>query len=185
MVYIFATTGVMLFGGLVYDGNKDLDSTDYRDGNMEILNFNDLGLAMVSLFTNLVTSFVPEFYEAFTTVAPYPWLAVVYWVSFYIAGVMVVFNVFASFIIDLFLAVYEDGIQEETEGVAEARAEAEQGYVTIGKFQGADALYKKMFLEDADDEGEEGVEKIQKVLVECHAEKSTNQMMERMAKGKK
>jgi hypothetical protein len=102
---------------------------DYRDSNYEILNFNDFGLGMVSLFVNLVTAFVPEFYEAFCAVSDFPWLAVVFWVSFYVVGVMVVFNVFASFIIDLFLAVYEQGSIEEIETEAEQAAEALEGYV--------------------------------------------------------
>ena len=102
---------------------------DYRDSNYEILNFNDFGLGMVSLFVNLVTAFVPEFYEAFVAVSSTPWLAVVFWVSFYVIGVMVVFNVFASFIIDLFLAVYEQGSVAEIETEAEQAHEALEGYV--------------------------------------------------------
>ena len=39
---------------------------------------------------------------------PVPAVAATYWVSFYIVGILMVFNVFASFIIDIFLALYED-----------------------------------------------------------------------------
>mmetsp|Transcript_97632 Transcript_97632/g.279235 ORF Transcript_97632/g.279235 Transcript_97632/m.279235 type:complete len:464 (+) Transcript_97632:1339-2730(+) len=159
ILYVYATMGVMLFGGLIYDGNEALspdgEDLDYRDSNYEILNFNDFGLGMVSLFVNLVTAFVPEFYEAFCAVSDFPWLAVVFWVSFYVVGVMVVFNVFASFIIDLFLAVYEQGSIEEIETEAEQAAEALEGYVTLGKFKGSDAMYKEMFLEDGDEDGDD------------------------------
>ena len=108
--------------GTFLAGNEDLADTDYRDSGYDILCFNDMGLAMVSLYVNLITAFVPEFYEAFCAVSSTPWLAVLFWVSFYVIGVMIVFNVFASFIIDLFLAVYDQGAIEEIETAAAACA---------------------------------------------------------------
>ena len=51
-----------------------LDDTDYRDSHMDVLNFNDHGLALVSLFCNLITAFVPEFYEAYSLVYKPRWV---------------------------------------------------------------------------------------------------------------
>ena len=61
-----------------------------------MFNFNDHGLALVSLFANLITGFVPEFYEAYTTVTEHPTVAVVFWVSFYVVGVLASFNIFGG-----------------------------------------------------------------------------------------
>jgi len=111
-VYVYAYLGVILFGGLIYEGNSNLDDTDYRESNYEILNFNDMGLALVSLFVNLTVSFVPEFYAAFTAVLGIPCVSEMFWISFYVVGGLMIFNVYASFIIDLFLQNYEDGSSE-------------------------------------------------------------------------
>lgn len=108
-VYAYAYLGVILFGGLIYEGNPNLEDTDYRDSNFDILNFNDMGLALVSLFVNLTVSFVPEFYFAFTAVLRVPFVSEIFWVSFYVVGGLMIFNVYASFIIDLFLQNYETG----------------------------------------------------------------------------
>ena len=80
--YLYAVLGVMLFGGLVYDDQTVLDGTDYRDGYMDVLNFNDHGLALVSLFCMLVTAFVPEFYQAYSLLYKPTWVPVTYWISF-------------------------------------------------------------------------------------------------------
>lgn len=42
-MFTYSAIGMLLFGGLIYDGNADLDDTDYRDSNFEVLNFNDMG----------------------------------------------------------------------------------------------------------------------------------------------
>ena len=34
-LFIYAVAGVMLFGGLIFDGNDALDETDYRDSGYD------------------------------------------------------------------------------------------------------------------------------------------------------
>ena len=134
-LFIYAVAGVMMFGGLIFDGNDALDDTDYRDSGYDgrqarvgpkpvpscharlalplktlifsfdppnpslhpVFNFNDHGLALVSLFANLITGFVPEFYEAYTTVSEHAMFAVCFWVSFYVVGVLASFNIFGRY----------------------------------------------------------------------------------------
>merc|ERR1712178_312071 len=133
-MYVYAFLGVMLFGGLIYDGNKDLEGTDYRDSNYEILNFNDMGLAMVSLFVNLITSFVPEFYEAGCAVFPIPAIA--------------------SFFIDIFLALYEDRDEPDLATAELESAKAKDGEKVTAAYSGSDDIYQKLFLEKGSEEYE-------------------------------
>jgi hypothetical protein len=154
-MYLYAFAGVMLFGGLIYEGNEDLEGTDYRDSGYEILCFNDMGLAMVSLYVNLITSFVPEFYEAGTAVFPIPGVASLYWVSFYIIGILMVFNVFASFIIDIFLALYEDQDEPDIATREEGSVAQIEGQKATATYSGSDDIYQKLFLEKGSEEYEE------------------------------
>jgi len=159
-MYMYSAAGVMLFGGLIYDGNADLVETDYRDSNYDILNFNDFGLGMISLFVNLITAFVPEFYEAYSAVSSSPMVAVIFWVSFYIVGVLVVFNVFASFIIDLFLAQYENKEKSEATtkveaGIAHAEDTGTSEFKVLAGNVGTDDIYKAMFMEEDGEETDE------------------------------
>lgn len=160
-MYVYSALGVMIFGGLIYDGNADLEGTDYRDSNYDILNFNDFGLGMISLFVNLITAFVPEFYEAFSAVSKFPMVAVIFWVSFYVIGVLVVFNVFASFIIDIFLAQYEnaeksDSARKVEDGLKHAEGQGSSDFKVLSSFVGSDDIYKAMFMEEDGEEAEEG-----------------------------
>jgi len=154
VLYLYAFLGVLLFGGLIYDLNPALEGTDYRDSNFDVLNFNDMALGMVSLFANLVTAFVPEFYEAYTAVHTYPIVAVAFWVSFYIVGILVIFNIFASFIIDVFLAQYESNEKSIAEQETTSTHVA-AGFKVVTTFRGSDDIYQKVFMEDEDAAAEE------------------------------
>jgi len=150
----YAYAGTMLFGGLIYDGNEDLADTDYKDSNYDILNFNDVGLGLVSLFVNLITSFVPEFYEAYTTVSPWPWCAVIFWVSFYLIGIMIGFNIFASLIIDVFCVQMDTKdkpgvVQNEAvsllNDIREKEKENPSGVHVRAYFEGTDDIFMDLF----------------------------------------
>jgi hypothetical protein len=161
-MYLYAFAGVMMYGGLIYEGNEDLADTDYRDSGYDILCFNDMGLAMVSLYVNLITAFVPEFYEAGVAVFPVPAVAATYWVSFYIVGILMVFNVFASFIIDIFLALYEDQGEPDLAQQEETSVIQTDGSKATATYSGSDDIYQKLFLEKGSDEYNEVLDMFKK-----------------------
>ena len=70
----------------------------------------------MSLFPNLITGFVPEFVRAYTAVVEHESIAIAYWISFYVIGVLAAFNIFASLIIDIFLVTKDkcQKVQETT-----------------------------------------------------------------------
>ena len=54
--YIFATLGIQLFGGLIYEGNEALAPTGFAAGEYWPLNFNDFPSGMVTLFVLMVVN---------------------------------------------------------------------------------------------------------------------------------
>uniref|UniRef100_A0A7S2MR56 EF-hand domain-containing protein n=2 Tax=Octactis speculum TaxID=3111310 RepID=A0A7S2MR56_9STRA len=147
-LYAWAYTGVMVFGGLVYDNNELLDGTDYRDSGFDIFNFNDIGLGLVSLFANLITGFVPEFYGAFCIIEPYPFVGAIFWGSFYAIGVLIIFNVFASFIIDLFLELMKDENEEGKE--SPELTNDNDGMKVMANFRRSNPIYEELFQKEID-----------------------------------
>lgn len=92
--------------------------------------------------------------KAYTAVASSPMVAVVYWVSFYVIGILMVFNVFGAFIIDVFIQEMENKEEQKTNIVDEEMKsiKTENGEVKIlAHFQGSDDIYKDMFLEASED----------------------------------
>ena len=61
----------------------------------------------------------------------------------------VIFNIFASFIIDVFLAQYESN----EKSIAEQETSSTQvaaGFKVVTTFRGSDDIYQKVFMEDED-----------------------------------
>ena len=105
----------------------------------------------MSLFVNLCTAFVPEFFEAYTAVYHTPFIAVVFWVSFYVVGVLIAFNIFGAFIIDVFITQMEHKGQSVVEEETQSLRTTSEGVKVLATFQGSDDIYKKMFLDAAEE----------------------------------
>ena len=111
LCFLFATVGAALFQGRI---NCDphgpefakLRPTDFYANGYLPLNFNDYESAFVTLFCILVVNnwfvFVDGF-AAVTTVAT----SRLFFISFYLVGVLVLLNVVVAFILDAFLSELE------------------------------------------------------------------------------
>ena len=152
---LWSAAGVQLFGGLVYDGNPDLDADgDYLDSHYDVLNFNDFAMGFMPLFA-MVTSGGPytEFVEALNDVSGNG-AGYYFFISFYVAGVLIFFNVFSAFVIDAFLSQYSDNraLAHDEEADTLDQSCVEDGFRIVATRRSAQSdVYKDMFLEDDDD----------------------------------
>ncbi|KAK3277934.1 hypothetical protein CYMTET_14094 [Cymbomonas tetramitiformis] len=121
-IYVFAATGVLLFGGLMFPQNADLaEVSGFESGGAYVnSNFNDMPSAMVTLFDILVAGFDPNVVEGVAAVAS-TFQARLFFLIFYLVGSVVLFNVFTAFIIDAFIANYES---EDIQAAGSDRASA-------------------------------------------------------------
>lgn len=77
----WATLGVQLYGGLIYDGNEALEDTDYLDAKYDVLNCNDYAMSFISLFAFVTAGPFHEMIEAAEAVTSFPGLGYVYYIS--------------------------------------------------------------------------------------------------------
>jgi hypothetical protein len=146
----WSALGVQLLGGLIYEGNPALEDTDYLDAGYDVLNFNDFSMGFMSLFTYIVAGPFHEFIEAAEAVA-LPGTGYVFFISFYIVGTLIIFNVFSAFVIDAFLSQWEDSraLAEDTEDDTLDQSNVAEGFRIVARRPAnKDDVYKAMFLED-------------------------------------
>ena len=161
--FAWSAAGVALFGGRLYAGSPALDGTDYEDSDYYLLNFNDLVLGLLPLFA-MVTSGGPvsEVIDAAAR-ARRPegqqWVGYAFFISYYVVGVLVAFNIFSAFIIDAFISEYEaingaDGSLDDPDRDEVLLENEDLGYKVVVRGAGSrDDVYKKMFAEDLEDDG--------------------------------
>ncbi|KAH8069778.1 hypothetical protein JL721_5669 [Aureococcus anophagefferens] len=160
---LWSGAGVQLFGGLVYDGNGALEGSDYLDSHYDVLNFNDFAMGFLPLFA-MVTSGGPytEFVEALNDVSGAKGAGYYFFVSFYVVGVLIFFNVFSAFVIDAFLSQYTEAraLAHDDEADTLDQSCVEEGYRIVATRRSAqNDVYRAMFLEDDDgddDDDDEG-----------------------------
>lgn len=70
---VWACCGVHVWGGALYRGNPALVDTGYLQAGYDVFNFNDVPLAMLTLFVSLLSGHVGEFAEALTAVTTRTW----------------------------------------------------------------------------------------------------------------
>lgn len=158
---IWATFGVQFFGGLVYDGNPDLEDTDYVDAHYQILNFNDFGLAFLPLFA-MSTTGAPydELIEGLDNVSSFPAAGVVFYFTWYVVGCLVLANVFSAYVIDAFLSqftfdrekqniVATDGEPDEELHSLDQTLAGENYRIAAKRGSVTDDVYKAMFMEES------------------------------------
>ena len=82
-----------------------LQGTDYLSSGYATLNFNDVESAFVTLFCVLVVNNWFVVVDGFAAVASRD-VARVYFLSFYVIGVLLFLNIVVAFILDAFLSEY-------------------------------------------------------------------------------
>eukprot|EP01012_Entosiphon_sulcatum_P048453 TRINITY_DN6693_c0_g1_i1.p1 TRINITY_DN6693_c0_g1~~TRINITY_DN6693_c0_g1_i1.p1 ORF type:complete len:776 (+),score=86.95 TRINITY_DN6693_c0_g1_i1:42-2330(+) len=114
--YSYAVVGMALFRGVLQNpavastGDPDWDPTN-QNGNYYPLNFDTLPSAFVVLFNLMVVNNWYELLDAYRR-ATGPW-AIVYFVCWYVAMVLVVLNVLTSFVIDAYVSQTAEGGQTD------------------------------------------------------------------------
>lgn len=119
-VYVYAAAGTSLFGGLIYNGNKDLDpelyplvdayiQNDYWD-----LNFNDMSAAWLTLFFSVIVGYLTEIAEAIAATSSYGRWTVWFFISCFVVNSLIVSNVVIAFVVDLFVAT-DDGLDDQAD----------------------------------------------------------------------
>jgi two pore calcium channel protein len=124
-LYFFTTASVNFFGGLLYKGNDKLEGTDYEDKGWWVFNFNDIIMAFVTWFTQLLCEYAPEWADALDNACPWGYIAWYIFPTFYVVGVAVIFEILKAFTIETYLALKEeeDGEGEEEESDSDSDGE--------------------------------------------------------------
>lgn len=111
---VFGLIGCQAWGGLIYHADPALYDSDFINEDYVVLNFNDLPMAIFTLFAMLVMSFSPVHADALGRLSPWYGLGPIYCLAYYFVCVVIVFNILAAFTIDVFMAL-EDEAGKETD----------------------------------------------------------------------
>lgn len=127
--YFFASTGMLLYGGVITrdptnsQSQSLLEADDFVEGNYWANNFNDMFSGMNVLFNWLVVNNWTTMTSGLENASGNKWLTRLFFLSFYLLGVIGISNVITSFIINAFFQQLEtiENLQkadEEIEGEA-------------------------------------------------------------------
>jgi len=105
--YTYATIGVEVFGGDIYEGNPALVGTDYADGKYWPFNFNDFASGMVTLFVLMVGNNWQIFAKAFIA-ATHTGFTAIFFVSFAIIANLIVLNILMALILECSQSLREE-----------------------------------------------------------------------------
>lgn len=153
--YIWSVIGCQAYGGLVYSGAPELADSDMFEGNYDVFNFNDMGMAFFALLPFLVTGGVitPLISGYALVTGEHRFGSTAFFFSFQYFAFFVVFNIFVSFVIDgltMYDAVSINAVPEELQSFVELiHKHPEPGYDVV--FHGRtnqDSVYRKMFEDD-------------------------------------
>ncbi len=100
---LYATVGVMSFGGLFSRDNSLLIGSSFANGGYWAWNFNDFTGSLIIDYILMMVNNWYVFQDAAVIVTQSQWVRL-YFVSFHIAIVFIVLNLITSIIMDTFLA---------------------------------------------------------------------------------
>jgi hypothetical protein len=102
--FIYALTGMLLFGGMITADTEAIRNNDSTPANWGLVNFNDFPSSLVTLFSLMVVN------NWFITVEMYTILwgsrsVLLFFVTFYAIAVLVGLNIIVCFAIDMYSAI--------------------------------------------------------------------------------
>lgn len=121
--YVFATIGVQIFGGQIYEGNPKLDGSAFAEGAYWSLNFNDFPSGLVTLFCLMVVNNWFVVADGFLRVTNKS--ASIFFVSFFVITNLVVLNILMTLILESSAAVQQE-LQAKVPDVPDDSADAPQ-----------------------------------------------------------
>lgn len=183
VIYLFSAIGQQLFGGEFYVSNPRLAETtddvaglDYFDSHFQVFNYNDMFQGFISLFLWMLTDWFDQI--AVVSIALHPaytpgWFAAnAFNLSFYLCSVLLAYNVFAAFSIDVYCQLNElsegdgdgdeTGLEKNLSDIEERLwAEGKQLHVIMSPEVEKMRVYAAMLLDgdDGDENGESGEKK--------------------------
>ncbi|KAF3444127.1 hypothetical protein FNV43_RR13817 [Rhamnella rubrinervis] len=115
---IYCTLGVQIFGGIVNAGNPYLEQTDLAEDDYLLFNFNDYPNGMVTLFNLVVLGNWQVWMQSYKELTGTFW-TLVYFISFYLITVLLLFNLVIAFVLEAFFAEMDlessENCEEENE----------------------------------------------------------------------
>jgi two pore calcium channel protein len=106
--FFFASLSVNLFGGLIYEGNPQLEGTEYAGKFWYVLNFNDMPAALAAWFMQILLEYVPLYAEAIEKVSPHGDIAWIIVPFFYITTAAIMYELLIAFTVDIFISVKDE-----------------------------------------------------------------------------
>eukprot|EP00929_Paragymnodinium_shiwhaense_P112330 TRINITY_DN80589_c0_g1_i1.p1 TRINITY_DN80589_c0_g1~~TRINITY_DN80589_c0_g1_i1.p1 ORF type:complete len:772 (+),score=181.56 TRINITY_DN80589_c0_g1_i1:94-2409(+) len=105
VVFFFTTLSVQLWGGIIWEGRKELLETEYAENKHWVLNFNDVGMGFGVWVVSLLCEYLPELADVIWEAGgPLAWTWIVFPI-FYVFGVSIVFELVKAFTIEVFLGL--------------------------------------------------------------------------------
>ncbi len=102
--YIYAVVGMALFGGKVDFENEAIKNNDSTPDIWALNNFNDFANSYLVLFELTIVNDWQVTTEMYKTIYGTRWI-LIYFISFYILGVLVGMNILVCFAIDMYSSI--------------------------------------------------------------------------------
>lgn len=171
-LFMFAAAGVELYGGLIYKGNAALEAgvgggvivdgssgvglslaAPFVEGDLWVLNFNDLASAWFTMFCTVVCGFLTEVIDVVGAASSRLGVARAFFITSFVFNSLIVTNCVVAFVVDLFLMENADDDDDEEvtfgdEGLHQLQRRYGKNRVKIlHKRLSADEVYANMFRE--------------------------------------
>merc|ERR1719316_1853716 len=119
-----------LFGGLLYEGNEALDESEYAEKHWFVLNFNDMPMAFMSWFVQILCEYVPNYADALRRTATaagysYGFYSGCIVLLFYITTAAIMYELLLAFTVDVFMDVKKEQGNNKEKEVEEEEEEEE------------------------------------------------------------
>lgn len=117
VMFTFSVLGMQLFGGVINTDPKSpysapLADTDYAQADYFANNFNDMPSGMVTLFELLVVNNWFVIVDGFSAASGWPHgCAALFFVAWYIFGILIAMNIVISFILGSFVDIFETQLE--------------------------------------------------------------------------
>lgn len=121
LLFFFSVFSMNLFGGVLYEGKEALKDTEYGKKHLYIFNFNDMSMAFITFFAQLLSEYVPENATALQAASSWGNVAWYIFPCFYILGVAIIFEITKAFTIEYYLAIKEEAEDGDEEKEAEPK----------------------------------------------------------------
>eukprot|EP00397_Hematodinium_sp_SG-2012_P009808 GEMP01009903.1.p1 GENE.GEMP01009903.1~~GEMP01009903.1.p1 ORF type:complete len:729 (+),score=120.71 GEMP01009903.1:80-2266(+) len=110
--YFYASIGITMFGGVLRLDDPRLQGSDYLKNGLHLLNFNDYPMTFGVLFSWMIADYIREVPDALAAVSSshgYPvWFPHIYFCTWFVVSVILCFNIFIAFCIDIFVSIQEE-----------------------------------------------------------------------------